>query len=109
MASGDPSMFSQAQTAVLRHSTELEAAEQLLQHSHGRRSDGFGTTNVASDRSPPAHFAAPPPFSEMDDGARTESTFEAGQDSDRLGSYERNSDVQYPPINHSPAMGQVCR
>lgn len=107
--SPDPSsILLQAQNHLMRQSSDLEVAQQLLQHSQGKREGAFATTNAASDPSLATDFVVQPSF-HMDAEVEREIATEHGQNGGLSRSQEFNLAAQYASMNNSPPTGQVCR
>ena len=89
---------------VSREESDFDVAEQLLQHSQGRRHDGFSATAGVSGQDPSPEFASN--RYSMEDQREGEGSYE--QVHGISPSQDRQTDAQYAPIDNS-AMGQVCR
>ncbi len=109
MSTQDSGFMQQPQHHFEKTSSDLDIAEQLVQHSQPRQNGGPGTENIVLERTPPPELAVTTSFI-MEDHTREEgAAYEHGQDSGLSPSQERQSDTHYAPINNPPASGQVCR
>lgn len=101
-------MLLQAQNHLARHSSDLEVAEQLLQHSQGTRDEGFATIDMAPNPSLGTDLETQA-STHMESQSGQEIASEHLQNDDLLRLQEYNSEAPYAPMNNSPALGQVCR
>ena len=85
--------------------SDYEVAEQLIQHSQGRRDSGGGQDDEIADQKMSLDLAAR--LHEELNPASAQPELQA--ESRRSSSPEQNADSQYSPISVPPANGQMCR
>lgn len=96
---------------------QYETAQQLIQHSHGRRGDGGGAScvvEVDNERSSSVKpvMAVTSPKRDHNPASNGNSTGNNLQPSEEMrasSSQERQPESQYPPVSIPPAKGQMCR
>ncbi len=96
---------------------QYEAAQQLIQHSQGRREDGGGASSVVeidNERtlSVKPVMAVTSPTEDHNPASNGNSNGNNLQPSEEMrasSSQERPPESQYPPVSIPPAKGQMCR
>lgn len=107
-------------TTEKQRELEHEAAQQLIQHSQGRREDGGGASVVDSDKErsssvkPVLAVTSPredhnPASNGNSNGNSNANSLQPSEDMRASSSQERPSESQYPPVSIPPAKGQMCR
>lgn len=94
-------------TARQSSEVEYEIAQQLVQHSQGRRDDGGASMVDANKERISSVKPVMPP--QEDHSVLDNSTLQRSEDVRRTPSQERPPDTQYSPVSIPPAKGQMCR
>ena len=107
-------------TTEKQFEVEYEAAQQLIQHSQGRREDGGGASVVHPDKErsssvkPVMAVTSPkedenPASNGNSNGNINGNSLQPSEYMRASSSQERPPESQYPPVSIPPAKGQMCR